>query len=102
MTLSIPELIALAAAILVLGILVHKYLPTGAVAKAEGQLVADVRGALPAAETFGLKALSDVEMWLSDTHSKDAAIAKLQAEKAQIQAAIRAHIAKLSAALPPL
>lgn len=102
MTFTLPELIALAAVILVIGFLVHKYLPASAVAKAETAVIADVRKIAPTIDAIGMQALADAEMWITDTSSKDAAIARLQAEKAAIVAAARAHVAKVLAALPPV
>lgn len=89
------------AAIGALLFLIHRFAPTSVVGKVEGQLLAEAAKVAPAFEAAGVQALTAAEMWITDTHSKDAAIAKLQAEKSAIIAAARAHVAKVLAALPP-
>lgn len=101
MTPTIAQSILLAVAVLAVLFLVHRFAPTSAVGKAEGQLLAEAEKVVPSVEAVGMQALTAAEMWITDTHSKDAAIAKLQAEKAAIIAAARAHVAKVLAVLPP-
>lgn len=102
MTFTIPELSALIAAVLIVGFLIHKYLPASKVAKAEDWVLSEAKKIEPSIDALGMKALTDAEMWITDTSSKDAAIAKLQAEKAAIVAAARAHVAAIVAKLPPV
>ena len=100
MTPTIAQSILLAVAVLAALFLVHRFAPTSAVGKAEGQLLAEAEKVAPSVEAAGLHALTAAELWLTDTTAQDAAIAKANAEKQTKAAALRAHIATLQAKLP--
>lgn len=115
MTFTIPQLILAAAAILVAGFLIHKYLPGSAVAKAEAGLMSQAEAFAPAVRSFESRIegdashlLAQAELWLTDDSAANAKLAQAaklaseaNADKAARQAALRQHIAALQAKLPP-
>jgi hypothetical protein len=102
MTLDTPHVLLLLGALAAILFLIHRFAPTSAVAKAEDKAIGAVKTIEPVLESMGMQVLTDAEMWVTNTSSKDAAIAKLQAEKAAIIAAARAHVARVLSALPPV
>lgn len=104
MNLTTPQAILLAAAVLALLFIIHRFFPASAVAKAEDVAIADakkaaavVRADLPDVEADAMAALSRGMAWLTDTTAEvaakakaDASIAKKNALKAQAAAALAA------------
>lgn len=115
MTFTIAQLILAAAALLVAGFLVHKYLPGSAVAKFESGVISQVEAVAPAVRNFESQIegdashlLAKAELWLTDDSAANAKLAQAaklaseaNADKAARQAALRQHIAALQAKLPP-
>ncbi len=94
-------ILALNAAAVAAGMLIHKYWPGFSVAKVEAAVVAEVEKVAPNLKADAMAAVAHAEHWLLNTLEEDAAIAKALASKATKELLLKAHIATLSAALPP-
>lgn len=107
MTVTIPTVILFAAALLAIGILIHKFWPGSAVAKAEDRALTAAEKFEPSLEALGMQALTKAELWLTDDSRvklkrEQAAqlITEANQEDAARLAALRAHVTSLSARLP--
>lgn len=109
MTLSIPELIAAAVALVIFALLARKYLPAGTFAKIEAAAKDDIAKAESAIRADAVAASSKFESWVTDLSAELAIKAKAQAMTIAADASIkakqdlaRAHASKVLAALPPV
>lgn len=98
MNLTLAQIAIVIAAVFLIGFLVHKYLPTSAVARAETAVVAEAAKVESVIEQDGWKLLVKTVSAVSDASAKKAAVASATSELSEHFA----NVAKLKAAVAAL